>query len=203
MSVSLLADSIVDSAMTYLGTPYRSGAKGADHFDCSGFTGYIYKLFGYELQSSSLAQFKEGKTIDPKHYEFQKGDLLFFEGRQHNKRVGHVGIYIGKQTAGGGIQFIHAAVDGGVIISDTKEPYYASRYMGAKRMIPDINPPRDTMALASALVADGISETHTIQSGDTLYSIARRYGTTVDALCELNGITPKTILRVGREIKVK
>lgn len=42
-----------------------------------------------------------------------------------------------------------------------------------------------------------------IKSGDTLGSIARRNGTTVSALCKLNGITPKTTLRIGRTIRVK
>ncbi len=42
---------------------------------------------------------------------------------------------------------------------------------------------------------------HRIQSGDTLGEIASRYGTTVRRLCELNGITRTTILRLGRSIR--
>lgn len=44
---------------------------------------------------------------------------------------------------------------------------------------------------------------HKIRSGDTLSTIARKYGTTVSAICKLNGISPKTTLRVGRTIRVK
>lgn len=43
----------------------------------------------------------------------------------------------------------------------------------------------------------------TIKSGDTLSTIAKRNGTTVSALCRLNNITTKTILRVGRTLRVK
>ena len=43
----------------------------------------------------------------------------------------------------------------------------------------------------------------TIKSGDTLSTIAKRNGTTVSALCKLNNITTKTILRVGRTLRVK
>lgn len=43
---------------------------------------------------------------------------------------------------------------------------------------------------------------HVIRSGDTLGHIARRYGTTVTRLCQLNGISGKTILRVGRRLRV-
>lgn len=42
---------------------------------------------------------------------------------------------------------------------------------------------------------------HKIQSGDTLGEIARKYGTTVRKLCELNGITSTTILRLGRSLR--
>ncbi len=42
---------------------------------------------------------------------------------------------------------------------------------------------------------------HKIQSGDTLGAIAMKYGTTVSKLCELNGITRTTILRLGRNIR--
>ncbi|WP_317259008.1 M23 family metallopeptidase [Parabacteroides sp. AD58] len=42
---------------------------------------------------------------------------------------------------------------------------------------------------------------HKIQSGDTLGAIAQKYGTTVSKLCELNGITRTTILRLGRTLR--
>jgi LysM repeat protein len=41
-----------------------------------------------------------------------------------------------------------------------------------------------------------------IKSGDTLGKIASRKGTTVSALCKMNRITPKTILKIGRSIRV-
>jgi murein DD-endopeptidase MepM/ murein hydrolase activator NlpD len=43
---------------------------------------------------------------------------------------------------------------------------------------------------------------HRIKQGDTLGAIARRYGTSVNELCSLNNITPKTTLRIGRSIRV-
>ncbi|MDR1980181.1 MAG: peptidoglycan DD-metalloendopeptidase family protein [Tannerellaceae bacterium] len=42
---------------------------------------------------------------------------------------------------------------------------------------------------------------HRIKSGDTLSAIAAKYGTTVSKLCELNGITKTTVLKLGRAIK--
>ncbi|MCD7913802.1 MAG: peptidoglycan DD-metalloendopeptidase family protein [Tannerellaceae bacterium] len=42
---------------------------------------------------------------------------------------------------------------------------------------------------------------HRVKSGDTLGAIARKYGTTVNKLCELNGISKTTILRLGHTLR--
>lgn len=44
---------------------------------------------------------------------------------------------------------------------------------------------------------------YTIKSGDTLSGIAYRNGTTVNALCRLNGIKADAVLRIGRTIRVR
>lgn len=43
----------------------------------------------------------------------------------------------------------------------------------------------------------------TIKSGDNLSVLARRHGTTVGALCRLNGIKETTILRIGQKLRVR
>ena len=44
---------------------------------------------------------------------------------------------------------------------------------------------------------------HVVKSGDTLGRIAINNGTTVSAICKLNGITPKTVLKIGRKLRVR
>ena len=44
---------------------------------------------------------------------------------------------------------------------------------------------------------------HTVKSGDTLGRIAINNGTTVSAICKLNGIKPDTVLKIGRKLRVK
>ena len=60
-------------------------------------------------------------------------------------------------------------------------------------------------SLGQTANADNTSEAtpvyHRIQSGDTLGAIAQKYGTTVRRLCELNGITRTTVLRLGRTLR--
>jgi len=42
-----------------------------------------------------------------------------------------------------------------------------------------------------------------IRSGDNLSRIAARNGTSVKALCRLNGISAKKVLRIGQRIRVR
>ena len=44
---------------------------------------------------------------------------------------------------------------------------------------------------------------YTIKKGDTLSKIAKQHHTTVNKLCQLNNITPTTILKIGRRLRVK
>jgi hypothetical protein len=43
---------------------------------------------------------------------------------------------------------------------------------------------------------------HTVSRGDHLHGIAERYGTSIDRLCELNGISRRKYLRVGQQLLV-
>lgn len=45
---------------------------------------------------------------------------------------------------------------------------------------------------------------HTVRSGECLSTIARKYRTSVNAICRLNkGLTPTTTLRIGRKLRVR
>ena len=61
--------------------------------------------------------------------------------------------------------------------------------------------------LDPSTVAKKMEETsiiyHKVQSGDTLGAIARKYGTTVNNICRLNGIKSTTVLRIGRTLRVR
>ena len=45
------------------------------------------------------------------------------------------------------------------------------------------------------------SISHSVKKGDTLSAIARKYGTTINKLCDLNGIKTNTTLRPGQTLK--
>ncbi|MDR2681117.1 MAG: peptidoglycan DD-metalloendopeptidase family protein [Tannerella sp.] len=49
--------------------------------------------------------------------------------------------------------------------------------------------------------SDGKLHYHRVKDGDTLGAIAARYGTTVSKLCQLNGITSTTKLKIGKVLR--
>lgn len=127
---------IIDYGKKYLHRPYRYAGKGPNSFDCSGFTSFVFKEFGYNLSHSSAGQAEQVKTIK-RQEDLQVGDLVFFEGRSHNGKVGHVGI-VSDVKRNGKFKFLHASTNYGVIFSGSDEPYYKARYLRGGRVLKDI-----------------------------------------------------------------
>ena len=103
-----LRTAIVDYAMQYLGNKYVHGGRSlASGTDCSGFTCYIYKDFGYSLSRTPGGQYStNGRSIG--YDEIQPGDIICYG----KSKCTHVGLYIGDG------QIIHSANSRkGVIIS--------------------------------------------------------------------------------------
>lgn len=120
---------IVEYAKQYLGCPYVYGGSGDKSFDCSGFTMYVYKKFGYTLSHSAIAQSKVGTYVAKE--DLQAGDLVFFLDYETMDGIGHCGIYIGNG------EFIHASSGSGycVKISNLLTGSYNKRYATARRLI--------------------------------------------------------------------
>lgn len=128
---SKMISDLLSEAHRYIGRPYVHGAKGPKAFDCSGFTSYVYRQFGYTISPSSRTQYTEGTNVE--RNDLRKGDLVFFTSRRSGKNVGHVGIVVSADNESGDFKFIHASVKG-VKVSDF-EGYYLGRYVGARRII--------------------------------------------------------------------
>jgi hypothetical protein len=61
----------------------------------------------------------------------------------------------------------------------------------------------ETETKATPTTTPSGAQYHKIRSGDTLGLIARKYGTTVGKLCQLNGISPTTTLHIGKTLRVR
>lgn len=280
---SEVADQIIAEARTHLGKAYRHGGNGPKVFDCTGFTKYVYAQFGYTLGRTVPAQAADGREVTGSYADLQKGDIVLFGARNNKKKLGHAALLIEVSEDGSDFTFIHAA-RGGVMINHIRERYYAERFLGVRRILPDFVPDieepapvedlselvvaPDTLQLAQddrriVLLASGTwayvgsdgalempsgtaprivlhengswstvpssrvtvpvvdlkaheaaakaeqatppadAAYHKVVAGDTLSGIAKKYHTTVDALCRLNDITPRTVLKIGRKIRVK
>ncbi len=56
--------------------------------------------------------------------------------------------------------------------------------------------------LASNKYTSGSVQYHRIKSGDSLSTIARKYGTSITRLCQLNNITKTTTIRAGKSLRI-
>jgi hypothetical protein len=123
---------MIDFSKKFLNYPYCSGSRGPESFDCSGFTHFIFKKFGYVLSSDCESQMKEGMRIHRK--DLKTGDLIFFKGRNLNsEHAGHVGIVLSNDN-NGNVTFIHACRRGVIIDELNKSEYYSDRYLTGTRI---------------------------------------------------------------------
>lgn len=125
-------DNVLDEAFSHMGARYRSGQAGPNAFDCSGFTSYVFKNMGIDLNRSSRAQFDQGDPVDKD--KLQSGDLVFFTSPRSGRSIGHVGIVVDVDPISGSFNFIHASTKG-VKVSNSNERYYSRRYVGARRVM--------------------------------------------------------------------
>jgi cell wall-associated NlpC family hydrolase len=112
---------VVGIAMRYIGTPYVWGGSSPGGFDCSGLVMFAYAQMGVSLPHSTYAMWGMGVPVS--QGQLQAGDLVFFNG------LGHMGIYMG------GGQFIHAPHTGDFVKISSMTGWYASTYVGARRII--------------------------------------------------------------------
>jgi cell wall-associated NlpC family hydrolase len=124
---SSLGTRIVDYAKSFLGTKYVYGANGPSSFDCSGFTSYVYRHFGYSIERTAAGQSGNGVYVSKSN--LQPGDLIMFNANGSG-HINHVGMYIGNG------QFIHASTGAMcVTINDLSKETYVVRYVTSRRII--------------------------------------------------------------------
>jgi probable lipoprotein NlpC len=117
---------LLETVVSWLGTPYRYGSNSKSGTDCSGFVTRVFKeAYGITLQRSSRSMFTSVKHVQKD--DMQTGDLVFFR-RGPGQPIYHVGIYLkdGK--------FAHSATGGGVMVSSLHQAYYSRNFYAAGRV---------------------------------------------------------------------
>jgi peptidoglycan DL-endopeptidase CwlO len=82
---------VLREAARLRGIPYVWGGTTTRGFDCSGYTGYVYKKVGKKLPRTSRQQYSATRHVS--RAAAKPGDLVFF--KSGGGRVYHVGIYAG------------------------------------------------------------------------------------------------------------
>lgn len=126
------AGSVVASALSAMGAPYRWGGTGANGFDCSGLIHYAYAQHGVTVPRRSAEQARIGSDVGRELEALLPGDILTFAAAPGGA-VTHVGMYVGEG------QFIHSAGTGVQVsplsATDPTGKWWWERWLGARRVI--------------------------------------------------------------------
>ena len=118
-----IGDSVVKTAESLLGTPYKYGGTDPRGFDCSGLVYYSYLQSGIEIPRTTRQQANNTTPID--WQKLRPGDLLFFQ--TFGNDISHVGIYTGND------QFIHAPKSGKQVTHQQVDTYWKNRLIKTGR----------------------------------------------------------------------
>jgi cell wall-associated NlpC family hydrolase len=122
-----LGTRIAERALAFVGSPYAwGGTSPVTGFDCSGFVQWVLGQFGIRPGRVVWAQYRVGTPVPAG--QLQPGDVVFF-ANTYAAGLSHVGIYVGDR------QFVDAGTERtGVRRASLDEPYWASRFVGARRL---------------------------------------------------------------------
>jgi peptidase, M23 family len=98
-------------------------------------------------------------------------------------------------------RFLGQAINPALLFDFEKQDIVADSYLfrkGNNRYRRNNTSSKNVSLMASS---DGTIRYHKVRSGDTLSRIAQKTGTSIDALCKLNHITRRTILRLGQVLR--
>jgi len=117
--------SVVRTAQSLLGSPYRLGGTLPDGFDCSGLVVYVFARHGMEVPRDVKRQAASGRKVT--RTDLRAGDLVFFTTTAPGPT--HVAIAVDRD------RFIHAPKSGAVVrVESLKSTYWTKRFLYGRRL---------------------------------------------------------------------
>ena len=115
---------VVNTARSFLGTPYVWGGDSRNGVDCSALLQLVWKSAGVDIPRTTYDQYQTGTPVSANN--LRPGDAVFFRGSDPRGNLpGHVGIYIGNG------KMIQAEQTGTNVMISTFSP--TGDYVGARR----------------------------------------------------------------------
>ena len=231
--LSELQHSLIRIAKSKIGSRYSYSAKGPDAFDCSGFMMYVFGQKGIKLSPGSRVQYTQGRPIrknaplkpcDLVFFSGRKasntvghvGMVLDYDRKTKEFTFIHASTSNGVEIQRSSAEYYAKRYIGARrILTDGEFPDYdispgagAAAIAAEEAEVPDEAVQTEVKSTEEKQAEENQVEEaqevwHTIKSGDTLSGIAVKYHSTVSTICRLNGISTKTILKIGRKLRVK
>jgi cell wall-associated NlpC family hydrolase len=123
-------DTIIETARSYTGTPYKYGGMNRSGMDCSGLLVRSFESAGVNIPRTSKEQSKYGTGVSKSN--LQPGDLVFFSSKKGKRKITHVGLVTvakGKKS----LKFIHASTKLGVVETEFYVDWYQKVFVKARR----------------------------------------------------------------------
>lgn len=124
-------EAVINTAKSYIGTPYLWGGNSKAGMDCSGLIHLSYKAAGYSTPRTAKEQSKFGKNRG--WGGLKPGDIVFFKFKEKRNKWWHSGMIT--EVNGDEIKFIHASSSRGVTESNLMSDYYRKNVKGFRRWI--------------------------------------------------------------------
>ena len=124
-------NTVIQTARSYTGTPYRYGGTTRSGMDCSALVYHSFYSVGVTMPRISADQSKMGKSI--RTNEIKPGDVLFFATGKKRKQVTHSGIVT--ETSRGDVRFIHSSTSLGVSEDYLSNNYWSKAFLFARRVL--------------------------------------------------------------------
>ncbi|WP_345074233.1 C40 family peptidase [Hymenobacter fastidiosus] len=122
---------VIQTARSFQGTPYRYGGTTRLGLDCSGLLVNSFAAINVQIPRSSNEQASWGTPVKPQ--DLQAGDLVFFGASPGSSTITHVGLVTNASPEG--VQFIHSSSSLGVVENSLETDYFLGRFIRAVRPV--------------------------------------------------------------------
>ncbi|MGL1887039.1 MAG: C40 family peptidase [Reichenbachiella sp.] len=124
-------NTVIHTAESYKGTPYKYGGTSKSGIDCSALMQNSFSSAGYKIPRTAKEQSKTGKNISMGG--IKPGDLVFFKFKDKRDKWYHSGLVT--KIEGDHIYFVHASSSRGVVQSELTSNYYEPKIKAIRRII--------------------------------------------------------------------